>query len=376
MTDHFSDPMTSTPSEAPARKPVSRARIFGPAIALAVLAAIYSVYWYVMAGKTREFLETFAAEHQSGNVAVNWGGLAISGYPYRIEANFAAPAVSAPNAPEDWSWSAQGLDADFLPYSLNHVVLKVDGEQLLRYRDTVRDGGRRHAVRITAEGTWASYVNVKEAPFGRLAIDINNLVALKDGKAPSTGQRFAAGRLQFHTRPIEPDKGTPSADVSYDVAIQGNDMALDNSDAPRALGPRIEVISAQARIKHLPRAANASPVEFGRAWATGGGVVTISDMQIKWGPLDLWAQGELSLDAQARPQGRLEASVADYPGLLKALVRDQVISQKDERMATVGLGIVAELQGDQAGRVRVPVIITEGKIFLGPVLVARLEPLF
>ena len=376
MTGHFSDLMTSTPSEAPLRKPASRARIFLPAIALAVLAALYSVYWYVMAGKTREFLETFATEHQSGNVAINWGGLAISGYPYRIEANFAALAVSAPNAPEDWSWSAQSLDADFLPYSLNHVVLKVGGEQMLQYRDATKEGGKRHTVRVTAEGTWASYVNLKDAPFGRLAIDINNLVALKDGTAPSTDQRFAAGRLQFHTRPAEPAKGSPAADVSYDVAIQGNDMALDNSDAPRVLGPRIDIIAAQARIRNLPRTTNASPIEFGRAWATGGGVVTISDLQIKWGPLDLWAQGELSLDAEARPQGRLEASVADYAGLLKALVKNKVISAKDERIATVGLGIVAELQGDQAGRVRVPVTITEGKIFLGPVLVAKLEPLF
>ncbi|MEN6544112.1 DUF2125 domain-containing protein [Parvibaculum sp.] len=368
--------MTSTPSEAPLRKPATRARIFLPAIALAVLAAIYSIYWYVMAGKARDFLESFAAQHQSGDVAVNWSGLAISGYPYRVEANFTAPAVSAPNAPEAWRWSADSLAADFLPYSLNHVVLKVGGEQLLQYRDPARNGGKRHAVRISAEGTWASYVNVKDAPFGRLAIDINNLVALKDGKAPSAGQRFAAGRLQFHTRPADAAGGPPTADVSYDVAIQGDNMALDDSDAPRVLGPRIDVIAAQARIRNLPRNTNASPVDFGRAWAQGGGVLTISDMQVKWGPLDLWAQGELSLDAQARPQGRLEASVADYAGLLKALVKGKVISAKDERIATVGLGIVAELQGDQAGRVRVPVTITEGKIFLGPVLVARLEPLF
>ena len=99
MTGHFSDPMTSTPSEAPLRKPASRARIFLPAISLAILAAIYSVYWYVMAGKTRDFLEGFASQHQSGDVAVNWSGLEISGYPYRVEANFTAPAISAPNTP-------------------------------------------------------------------------------------------------------------------------------------------------------------------------------------------------------------------------------------------------------------------------------------
>lgn len=368
--------MTTTPPEAAKLAPRSRWRIFGPTLALVVLAAVWSVYWYVMAGKTRDFLEAFATSHHTGNITVGWGELAISGYPYRIEATFTAPGIAAPLAPEAWSWSAPSLEADFLPYSLRHVVLKVDGEQVLQYRDDARNGGRAHVVRATAEGTWASYVDVPGAPFGRLAIDINNVVAQKDGDLPNTGERFAAGRLQLHTRPSEETKGADAVPVaSYDVALQGNDMAIDAADAPRVLGSEIELFAAQARLKNAMPTPNASPAEFARAWATRGGVLTISDMQVKWGPLDMWAQGELSLDAQARPQGRFEAAIADYAGLLKALVDAGVVSERDARIAQVGLGLVAQFQGDQAGRVRVPVVVTEGKVFLGPVLVARLQPI-
>jgi len=375
--------MTTTPPEAAQPAPPSRWRIFGPTLALVALVAVYSVYWYVMAGKTRGFLDAFATSPHTGNIAVGWGDLSISGYPYRIEADFTAPSIAAPRAPEAWSWSAQSLEADFLPYSLRHVVLKVDGEQVLRYRDDARTGARRHVLRATAEGTWASYVDVRGAPFGRLAVDINNLVAVKDGEAPNTGERFAAGRFQFHSRPSGEQADGAGAEPlpagvaeSYDVAIQGNDMAIDAADAPRALGSEIELFEAQARLKNASATPNASPAEFARAWATQGGTLTISDMQVKWGPLDMWAQGELSLDAEARPQGRFEAAIADYPGLLKALVAADVVSEKDARIAQVGLGLVAQLQGDEAGRIRVPVVVTGGKVFLGPVPVATIGPLF
>lgn len=371
--------MTTTPPEAAQLAPRSRWRLFGPILALVTAAVLWSAYWYVMAEKTRDFIDVFAARHHAGNLVVGWNALLISGYPYRIEAGFTAPSISAPRAPEGWAWSAESLEADFLPYSLRHVVLKVDGEQVLRYRDVSRPGAPAHVIRATAEGTWASYVDVPGAPFGRLAIDINDFVALKDGEAPNTGERFAAGRLQLHTRPSAPPESAEplplDAADSYDIALQGDDMAIDAADAPRALGSKIAFFAAQARLKNAVPTPNASPAEFVRAWTTQGGVLTVSDMQVKWGPLDMWAQGELSLDPEGRPQGRFEAAISDYTGLLKALVAARVVSEKDARIAQVGLGLFAQFQGNQPGRVRVPVVVTEGKIFLGPVLVAKLEPL-
>lgn len=353
--------MTSTPPETGVARRSSW-RIFWPTVALAVGAAIYSGYWYVVAGEVRAAIEGFAAA-PAGDVAVGWRDLSISGYPYRIAATFAAPVVRAPNAPETWEWSAPSVEADLLPYDLRHVVLKVDGEQILKYRDA----GGHHVVSATSKGAWASHVAVPGAPVGRIAFDFDDLVARHDvGSVP--GARFAAGRLQLHAQ--------PAGAASYDVALQGEDMDVPRLKATSVLGPRIALVSAQTRFKDLPDSAHASFVEISRGWLARGGTLAISDLTVKWGPLDLRARGELTLDAERRPQGRFDAAFADYESLVGALAKAKVVRERDAELALAGLGLVAQLQNDEEGRVHVPVLMNDGKLFLGPLLVARLEPLF
>ena len=372
--------MTSTPPEARSARPRSSWRIFAPTAAFAVLVAVYSVYWYMAAGRMRATIEEFAAS-PAGNVAVAWNSLSISGYPYRFEASFAAPSIRAPLAPEAWEWSAAGLEADFLPYNFRHVVLKIDGEQVLKYRDVGGIAPRHHIWHIASRGSWASYVAIKDAPIGRIAIDIDDLVARHDGDGRADKLRIAADRLQLHAQPAEPDNGASAAAnrpelANYDVALQGNDVTVGNAEASAVLGDRIALFGAQMRLKNLPRSVHASAVEISRQWLAEGGKLAVSDLAIKWGPLDLWAQGEVTLDAGMRPEGRFDAAIADYSKLIGALVKARVVSERDGRLALVGMGLVAQLQNDKSGRVHVPVIMKDGKLFLGPMMIARLEPLF
>lgn len=378
--------MTDTPPPAPAAKPRTPWRIFLPAIGVGIALGLYSTYWYVVAGKLRGGIEAFAANAHPGDVTVGWNGLSISGYPYRVAATLTSPVVAAPQAPEDWSWRAESLEADFLPYNLRHVVLKVDGEQVLQYRDVRKSRPLRHIVRATAEGTWASYVDVKGAPFGRLAIDIDNMVAVRDdGRTEhgrNMGERFAAGRLQLHVRPSDETAPGAAAPVpasnagSYDLALQGDDMAIDRADATPVLGSRIGFFAVQARLRNVPKNQSASLVELSRDWLQRGGSLAVSDLQIKWGPLDMWAQGEMTLDGQARPKGNFDAEITDYAGLLAALVKAHVVDERDAKLALVGMGLVAQLQGTPEGRLRVPIVMNEGKLYLGPLVVARLEPIY
>lgn len=380
------DTMTSTPPDTRDAAPVFSWRIFGPTLVLIAGLAVYSAYWYVAAGKTREAIERFAAA-PAEKIAVGWDTFSISGFPYRIEADFVAPIIRAPNAPEAWEWSAENLEADFLPYNLRHVVLKIEGGQLLKYRDVSGAARQTHTVSMISDGAWASYVAIDGAPVGRLAIDINNLVALHDtgtdkpvAKAGAGKEgRFAAGRLQLHAQPAATDPGSPPAPgdaASYDIALQGDDIDLERLAASKVLGERMTLFAAQARLRNLPASANASPVEMSREWLANGGRLAVSDLAVKWGALDLMAQGEVTLDRQMRPEGRLDAAIADYAGLVSALVKAKVVNEKDARVALVGIGLVAQLQGDKSGRVHVPVLMKDGRLFLGPLLVATLDPLF
>lgn len=378
MTD-IPPPANASPESA--RKPRAPFSTFLPLIGVIVIVLAYTAYWFVMSGILRDRIEAFAADSRGSDIVAQWETLSMQGYPYRIAAAFTAPHVTAPQTPENWSWKATGLEADVLPYNLRHIVLKVDGDQTLQYSDTRGPIPLRHTIHARAEGTWASYVALKDLPFGRLAIDVNKLVARRDtgtSLEPSTqSEQLTAERLQFHIRPAEDmDTRDIAATGSYDFALQGNDMAVSAIGPALVLGTQIDLITMQARLRDLPAGKSASPARLAKAWMRNGGRLTVSDLQIKWGPLDLWAQGNLALDSQARPTGNLDAEIRDYPALVQALVNQGIIRAQDAKIAQLGLGLVAQMQGKNDGAIAVPVVLKEGKLFLGPLLVARLDPLF
>lgn len=376
------------PTSLSAKKPRTPLRVFLPLIGVAVILVLYTAYWFIASDKLRATIEDFAAQSPTSDILVGWSHLSFSGYPYRIAATFTDPTVRAPHTPENWTWSASDIEADFLPYNLRHVVLKVEGRQELHYSDTQSPHAYRHVIRAKAEGTWASYVEVAGHPFGRLSIDINNLMAVHDGAlepttSKSNGERLAAGRLQLHMQPADETASQAITAIlsdntgSYDIALQGDDVTLAPT-APTApvLGSDIKLIALQARLRDVPRNSSASLVEFSRDWLQKGGRLTVSDLRIKWGPLDLWGQGEVTLDAEARPKGQFDAEITDYPGLLAALVKAHIIRAQDAKLANVGMGFVAQLQGKTDGRISVPILMNDGKLYLGPLVVAELTPIY
>ena len=374
------------PAPNSTKKPRPPLRVFLPVIGVAVILAIYTAYWFIAADKLRKGITDFVAEAKADSMAFAWNDLSISGYPYRIELSFTKPVAAAPKTPENWSWSANSLEVDFLPYNLRHLVLKVDGDQELHYSD-VGNHPRHHIIRARAEGTWASYVALKNEPFGRVAVDVKALKATRDAKEIEniTGadiEYLNAGRLQLHMQPATTTGSAlmpvslPATTGNYDIAFQGDDISLSPNNTTRVLGNHVEVITAQARLRKVPRGRSASLVELSRDWLANGGRLSVSDLRIKWGALDLWAQGELTLDAQARPKGRFDAEITDYAGLLAALVKAGVIREKDARLANAGMGLVAQLQGKSDGRISVPVVMNDGKLFLGPLFITRLDPVY
>lgn len=345
-----------------------------PAVALGAVVILYTVYWFTVADEVRKSVEAFSARGEEGLVN-GWNDFSVGGYPYRIEAAFEQPMASAPGAPEEWEWRGERAAVALLPYNLRHAVLTLGGEQVLRYRDLRAAARATSELRAKADTARASYVDLPESDFGRLAIDIENLDAVHRQGASGLEDEIAASRLQLHTRPATDEAGEP-VPASYDIAVQADGVFVDSAERVPALGNGMELLLIQARLRDVPQTRHVSAVELLRAWRADGGTLALSDLIVKWGPLDLTASGELSLDAQNRLQGQLDARVMDFEGLLEAMVRDGVVKEDEAKIALAGLTLVSQFQGNRSDEVRVPVIMQDGRLFLGPLAIAKLEPLY
>ena len=95
---------------------------------------------------------------------------------------------------------------------------------------------------------------------------------------------------------------------------------------------------------------------------------------MKWGRSTTFF-GEMTLDTANRPEGRFDAEIADFEGLpMRWCATGWCANAK--RVALAGLVLVSQLQGSEPGRVRVPISMTGGKLYLGPLAVAQLSPLY
>ena len=345
-----------------------RWHIYAPTIAIAVLVALYAVYWTAVSREVRGALEIFATNPGHGLV-VGWQELSLGGFPYRIEARFSSPTASAATTPEAWSWKGEAAEIALLPHNLRHLIVNLRGTQELRYRDPSAPR-IENAMFATMKGAWASYVEVPGASFGRLAVDVENVEARHERGNPGSVETLDAGRLQLHMRPAP--TGTPD----LDIALQADVVTLGLTRSIRALGPDIARIMIQARARNLPPVERMSAVELFEQWRAVGGTLAVSDLIVQWGPLDMTASGEMALDEENRPQGRFDTEIADFEGLLEAMVRDGLVRERDARVALAGLVLVSQLQGSEPGRVRVPVSMNEGRLYLGPLAVADLSPLY
>lgn len=352
-----------------------RWHIFVPTIAIVVLVAIYAVYWSAVSREVRAALEDFRISPQHGLIA-GWGDLTVGGFPYRIEARFAAPALSAPTTPEAWAWKGEAAEVALLPHNLRHVIVNLRGKQELRYRDLSTARSSENILHTTAEGAWGSYVDMPGAPFGRLAVDVENVEARHRRGANGIDDRIDAKRLQLHLRPAPADTATDTHTAHYDIAVQGDGISLGLAQPVPILGMDIRRLMAQARARNLPNVERLSAVELLERWQAAGGALAISDLIVQWGPLDMMASGELTLDAANRLQGRLDAEIADFEGLLAAMARDGLVREREARIALAGLIMVSQFQGSEPGRVRLPITMNEGRLYLGPLPVAELLPLY
>lgn len=348
--------------------------IAGPALAFITLVAIYTVYWFSVTGEIRKQVEAFAANPQHGLVT-GWTEFSMRGYPYRIEASFMQPAASAPDAPEAWEWRSERASVALLPYNLRHAVLTLGNEHLIRYREPLDGGYSQNEIRATAEKAQASYVDLKDLPFGRLAIDINKLDAQHLRGTGNVSDRATLMRLQLHTRPAltEQDELVPAA---YDFALRAEGVTVESERRVPVLGNGMTHLLMQARLRNVPETRHVSVIELLDAWRDTGGTLAISDLIVKWGPLDLTANGELSLDRRNRPAGRLNARVTDFKGLVDAITAEGLVSEDEARIALAGLILVSQFQGNRSDEVEVPIIMEKGRLYLGPLAIGKLAPLY
>lgn len=325
-------------------------------------AGAYSAYWFQVAGAIEPGIAAWADERRAEGFEVAYGGVSVSGFPFRLVVTVHQPSIGRPHPTRAWRWRAPALAAVAQPWNFRHLILSLDGRHRLAYLSQ----GVWRELSARAEVPMVSVVLGRDGQVERFAIDLQGLEASASGWS----ERLKAKRVQLHGRQIA-DGAEAAPPGPRELSLRAEEVTLP-PEVRTALGPRITAF--KLRVTLLGSLPEAPLAEALAAWRDDGGTVEVRELVIDWGPLALEASGTLALDAEMRPMGAAIARLKRFGKLIDTLHAGGWIGAGEAVATKVALALMAREEAE--GKVaRVPVTAQQGRLYLGPLPLLRLAPI-
>ncbi len=299
-------------------------------IALCLVAALgWAGWWGISAWRLNNVTEDWLEHRRSDGWIAQYDNMTLRGFPSRLDRTFDGLVLGTPDGPV---WSFEKLGLYQMTYKPNHIILAVAGEITTR-QDT-------HTWTTDTDGLRASLVR-DGGQLARANLEADTLSII----GPDTALTLTDIRAALMQ--VSPDRSRLSAStaqiVSGEDARAGRDLALDITIAwDSALMGQVS--------DSLRR-----PDEIDIRLAS----YTLNNLKLE-------ATGNVTLDPQGRPTGRLDIRAVNWRGAVASAVEAGQIPSELERPLTQGLALWAKLQGNPQ-TLDIPVDFTNGQASIGPV---------
>jgi hypothetical protein len=323
-------------------------------VLLAGLVGGYSWYWNQLADGVRDGLNIWLGQRRAEGFVAEKGLFEISGFPLSVEGKLARLTLGRGEEGEAgyWRWVGRKITTNLKPWTPTRVDFATNAPQSAVFAD--KNGDLRDLAVAAKETTG----QVEISATGRLAtINLEFQALALAGSAlvgpVLIGQAKAQAELLQDTR----------------LDIQANNLQLP-AEADPVFGQRVEVFRLQSIITGKIPGAWSRPAVT--AWRDDGGTVEVTRARVKWGSLDMTAEGTLALDGRMHPLGSGTTTISGHNESLRSLVEKGLITPLNAAALSVALNMMGR---DANGTVRFPITAQDGRVKVGPVSAIRLKPL-
>lgn len=332
-----------------------------PLLGFFLLVGLYWLYWSELADRLRAGVTEWAQEQAADGIIVTWTDLRVRGFPTRVRLEFDDLVFRAEAAETPWSWSTPEFHAHVLPYSLDHVIASARSPMLL----TRGPGETPEAWEITAENAQASYV-MKDGEPPRVAADLEATSATRLD-APGT---VSAARAQLHARKTEDMAG------AVDLAIRLADVNIGDGVADGLTAVLGHDVSAAALQSRVTAAAGDDVFDDLALFEFSGGEIQVSEGRIAWGDASATFAGRLAFAPSGTADGRLDTRLQGQEAIVNGLIAAKLIDEDLQGPLKAAIQVLQFTNGDGAGGIKMPVIVKDSDVYLGPVRVGRMDSPF
>jgi hypothetical protein len=339
--------------------------LYIPFILLALVAAGWSALWFYGRSRINVEIDNFFARQATAGRDWSCPDRVISGFPFRIEGRCSNPSYRQRGESGEIvngqlkGLTVIGMTADVL--SSGMVITEFEGPLVVKAAGLPDTSTTFKIARSSLRGGIGK--------LERLSLEVDSPVSTIGGTGGST--QWRADKITAHL--VE---STRSAGGNYDLVVQIENAQIPELD--QALNSRDAINLKLDAIILKPGAIDRR--DWRKTidnWRLNGGTMKIESLSLSKGAPRLEAKGDLRLDDQRRPEGRLDANLVNAGPLLQLFG------------VNVGGGGVGGLVGNLLGgnraggqprdmAVRLPFILEGGRAALGPFRIPglQLRPLF
>lgn len=301
------------------------------------LAAAYSGYWFIGARgvdrAVQNSLETLEA--QGWNVTT--GNIETRGFPSRFDITATDLTVTSPDG--TLAYTAPWVQTVALSYRPNKVIAILPPEQTLTIQG--------QELKMSTDGLRASASVAANTAltFADLTAETKSLDVTSD-----LGWQLKTGAGLLALRPAGPAANTYEAYLGLaDVMPQ---LGLASAPATPAQ------FAADATVR-LDRPLDRSLVQAGRPKIE---MVTLNSLDLTWGSLKLTGQGQVTVDAEGVPEGRITINADGWQDVIGLLAEAAIIDP--DVLPT--LTNMATMMSGGGGALVLPITFKSGFMSLGP----------
>ncbi|USG61077.1 DUF2125 domain-containing protein [Sneathiella marina] len=332
-------------------------------IALLLVIGGYVFWWFHVADTMVNLAENWKQQRLAEGYEISHKPFVTSGFPYRVRITAEELSLSNPTHYQKPDIKIDTLWAVAQPWQVNHIIFGVEGSMV----GTWIDGEELRNLEFLAETALGSATFNLQGRMQTLALDLAHVIA-----TPSWRPLLTADRLQIHGRPA-PAANENSTKIGQQIAVRIDGMIVEGMDN-FPLGNSIQQIAIssilEGTIEKLPSEASLTK------WREEGGFIDIKALDIQWGQGIVRGNGRVALDEADRPTGMLQTQILGYENILEALTTTGKIDPNAARMIGFALSQLSTKDAQGRNFIKMPLSAQQGGVYLGPIYLAPVAPLF
>lgn len=338
-----------------------------------LIVGAYSALWYYLAYYAEDYAQAKIGALKQYGINFSYRDMEVSGFPFGLVIDFDRAHIRLIQDDIRLEWRANTLQAITQPWNFREVTFLSDEPVI-----SVAPGPAGTAFMVEPELLKVEFrADAGGTEYLSFAME-NFLVMPSSGGEPGVRADHASLHLQFFPAPATSIPGSDLIEPELaNIAISVSNMATQSDGLSETLAPSSISIETSIRGPFMPRL---TPYSLA-AWRDAGGTIEVVRLSVRTRQAPLFSgAGSLTLDEALRPLGALSIEAEDMPGTLIWLRDIGFISATEHAEVSAALISLARIlnhnnSGGSDTPLMLPVTLQDGRIYIGPIAIARLEPL-